>query len=102
MSDYSKEYWIGTHKEVEGSYTNKDGNQQSFKTLSVPPMLAVNETLAEIARLKYNKEPVYHKKLGTVGALEPVYFSQGHKGVHPKWNAYYNAIDENWKRRNRK
>ena len=83
VSDYSKEYWLGTHQST------------------VPPMLAVNETLAEIGRLKYSGDPVYHKKLGDADG-KPVYFSQGKSGINPKWSALYKAMDDNWKRRNKK
>jgi hypothetical protein len=100
VSDYSKEYWLGTHKSVEGEFTNPQGSQQKYTTLSVPPMLAVNETLAEIGRLKYSGEPVYHKKLGEVEGSK-VYFSTSKKGINPKWNALYKAMDDNWKRRNK-
>lgn len=80
VSDYSKEYWKGYQDRTLGSDK------------------AYHETLAELGRVKFAGDPVYHKKLGEVDG-KPVYFAQGHKGINPKWNALYKAMDENWKRR---
>lgn len=101
VSDYSKEYWLGARTPVEKEFTNPQGVQQKFSTYAVDPGLAFHETLSEIGRLKYSGEPIYHKKLGEVDG-KPVYFAQGKKGINPKWNALYKAMDDNWKRRNGK
>ena len=98
VSDYSKEYWLGARTEVEKSYTNKDGAQQTYKTYAINPETAFSETIAEIGRLKYSKETIYQKKLGEVDG-KPVYFSTGKKGLKPEWSALFRAVHENWKRR---
>lgn len=101
VSDYSKEYWLGTHQSVEKNDMVVGGKPQTYTTSAIEPLTAFHETLAEIGRLKYSGEPVYHKKLGEVDG-KPVYFSQGKEGVNPKWRALYTAMDKNWKRRNSK
>ena len=106
VSDYSKEYWLGTRTAIEKEYTQTldgvtTGTGQKYKTYAVNPNTAISETLAEIGRLKYSKETIYHKKLGEVDG-KPVYFSTGKKGLKPEWSALYKAVDENWKRRNGK
>lgn len=101
VSDYSKEYWLGARTPVEKSYDKPDGTKQTYSTYAIDPKLAFHETLSEIGRLKYSKQPVYQKKLGEVDG-KPVYFSQGRKGVDPKWSKLYTSMDENWKRRNSK
>jgi hypothetical protein len=101
VSDYSKEYWLGARTEVEKSYTNEKGAQQTYKTYAVNPETAFSETIAEIGRLKYSKEPIYQKKLDEVDG-KPVYFATGKKGLKPEWSGLYRAVDENWKRRNSK
>jgi hypothetical protein len=100
VSDYSKEYWQGVQTPVEKSFINSSGVEQKYTTASIPTESAFHETLAEIARLKYAGEPVYHKKLGEVDG-KPVYFSTSAKGVKPEWSALYKAVNENWKRRNK-
>ena len=101
VSDYSKEYWLGNQTTVEHEYIkNQDtGEKGTIRRVSVPTLSAFHETLAEIARLKYAGEPVYHKKLGEVEG-KPVYFSTSKKGVKPVWSTLYKAVNENWKRRN--
>ena len=103
VSDYSKEYWQGvqTQKVVEYVKDAATGEKSTYTTQSIPTLSAFDDTLAEIARLKYTGEPVYHRKLGEVEG-KPVYFAQGTKGVKPAWSTLYKAINENWKRRNGK
>jgi hypothetical protein len=101
VSDYSKEYWLGARTPVERSYDKPDGTKQKYTTYEIDPGSAFHETLAEIGRLKYAGAPVYHRKLGEVEG-KPVYFQTSKKGIDPKWNALYKAMDENWKRRNKK
>ena len=102
VSEYSKEYWLGTRNPMEGSAgLDSKGEPIKTKTYAVPTKVAFHETLAEIGRLKYSGDPVYHKKLVTGASSEgkDMYFSQGKKGINPKWNALYKAMDDNWKRR---
>jgi hypothetical protein len=101
VSDYSKEYWLGARTPVEKSFDKPDGTKQTYSTYAVDPAMAFHETLSEIGRLKYAGDPVYHKKLGDVDG-KPVYFSTGKKGINPKWNTLYKAMDDNWKRRTSK
>jgi hypothetical protein len=102
VSDYSKEYWLGNQTPVEREYIKNSvtGEKGTYTTASIPLENAFHETLAEIARLKYAGEPVYHKKRGEVEG-KPVYFSTSTKGVKPEWSALYKAVNENWKRRNK-
>jgi hypothetical protein len=106
VSGYSKEYWLGARTAIEKEYTQTldgvtTGTGQKYKTYAVNPETAFSETIAEIGRLKYSKDPIYHNKLGEVDG-KPVYFSTGKKGLKPEWGALYRAVDENWKRRNSK
>lgn len=105
VSDYSKEYWLGARTAIEKEYTQTldgvtTGTGQKYKTYAVNPETAFSETIAEIGRLKYSKEPIYQKRLGEVDG-KPVYFSTGKTGLKPEWSALYRAVHENWKRRNK-
>lgn len=103
VSDYSKEYWLGARTKVEGSAgLDKEGNPKKYTTYAVNPTTAFSETIAEIGRLKYSGEPIYHRKLGEVDG-KPVYFSSlAKRGLKPEWSALYQAVEKNWKRRNSK
>ncbi len=100
VSDYSKQYWLGYQTPMEVKFINPQGNEQTALTTSVPLESAFHETLAEITRLKYAGEPIYHKKLGEVEG-KPVYFGTTVKGLKPEWSALYKAVNENWKRRSK-
>jgi hypothetical protein len=101
VTDYSKEYWLGyqTPKDVEYVKNTDTGEKGTYSTTSVPAESAFHETLAEIERLKYAKEDIYHRKLGEVDG-KPVYFRTSKKGLKPEWSKLYKAMNENWKRRN--
>jgi hypothetical protein len=106
VSEYSKEYWLGARTAIEKEYTQTldgvtTGTGQKYKTYAVNPETAFSETIAEIGRLKYSKEPIYQKRLGEVDG-KPVYFSTGKPGLKPEWSALFRAVHENWKRRNAK
>ena len=106
VSGYSKEYWLGARTVTEKEYTQTldgvtTGTGQKYKTYAINPETAFSETIAEIGRLKYSKDPIYHNKLGEVDG-KPVYFSTGKTGLKPEWSALYQAVEKNWKRRNSK
>jgi hypothetical protein len=100
VSDYSKEYWQGVQTPKTVEYVKDTGEKGTYRTQSIPTESAFHETLAEITRLKYSGDTIYHKKLGEVDG-KPVYFSTSAKGLKPEWSKLYKAVNENWKRRSK-
>lgn len=79
VSGYSRDWWDAWH--------NQTANTSQ----------AMHETLAEMARHRYEGHKVEH----IVRDPKTKVLSVRH-AVDPKWNALYKAVDANWKRRNAK
>lgn len=78
VSQYSRDWWDAWHKQT------------------VSTSQAMHETLAEIARLKFEGHPVQHITTKANG-LKTI-----RKTPDPKWTALYKAVETHWKKRAKK
>lgn len=78
VSKYSRDWWDAWHGQTASTSQ------------------AMHETLAEIARLRFEGNAVNHmvRKKDNLLTLR--------KTIDPKWNALYKAVDEHWKKRAKK
>ena len=106
-SEYSREWWNAyksPNNSVERSYINVQGNEQKYTTGKVTQDQAYHETLAEMARLDYERR---HAGIppDKVKGNSPGPPAQKTDGTFSKtrystdWLDLYNAVNRHWKAR---